>query len=291
MMTSDCPPHQVREAFVFCDEEVRTASLAYREGTSNYVAGSNLRQLGALRLQLGWLKRQIQKLASMPTTALAPCIFGAPLRAPPAHAARRPRTPTKLTVEALDRLVGSGMGVMLGVAPYGGALLPQIHSPRTSRADAAAALSVTERARIEEMTKLATERARIEEMTKLATVTERARIEEMTKLASVGTGTGSVRQMIGSAVLSARSHSARAAARDLSSRDRSPARLQVVEEDEDFERSAIPGGAVPGGAVPGGAGATAPSSVMQGLRMVEAKLGDEEARLTLLNEKLAALLR
>ena len=155
------------------------------------------------------------------------------------------------------------MGVMLGVAPYGGALLPQIHSPRTSRADAAAAL----------------------------TVTERARIEEMTKLASVGTGTGSVRQMIGSAVLSARSHSARAAARDLSSRDRSPARLQVVEEDEDFERSAVPGGAVPGGAVPGGAGATAPSSVMQGLRMVEAKLGDEEARLTLLNEKLAALLR
>ena len=271
MMTSDCPPHQVREAFVFCDEEVRTASLAYREGTSNYVAGSNLRQLGALRLQLGWLKRQIQKLASMPTTALAPCIFGAPLRAPPAHAARRPRTPTKLTIEALDRLVGSGMGVMLGVAPYGGALLPQIHSPRTSRADAAAALSVTERARIEEMTKLATERARIEEMTKLATV---------------GTGTGSVRQMIGSAVLSARSHSARAAARDLSSRDRSPARLQVVEEDEDFERSAVPGGAVPGGA-----GATAPSSVMQGLRMVEAKLGDEEARLTLLNEKLAALLR
>ena len=263
MMTSDCPPHQVREAFVLCDEEVRTASLAYREGTSNYVAGSNLRQLGALRLQLGWLKRQIQKLASMPTTALAPCIFGAPLRAPPAHAARRPRTPTKLTIEALDRLVGSGMGVMLGVAPYGGALLPQIHSPRTSRADAAAAL----------------------------TVTERARIEEMTKLASVGTGTGSVRQMIGSAVLSARSHSARAAARDLSSRDRSPARLQVVEEDEDFERSAIPGGAVPGGAVPGGAGATAPSSVMQGLRMVEAKLGDEEARLTLLNEKLAALLR
>ena len=258
MMTSDCPPHQVREAFVFCDEEVRTASLAYREGTSNYVAGSNLRQLGALRLQLGWLKRQIQKLASMPTTALAPCIFGAPLRAPPAHAARRPRTPTKLTIEALDRLVGSGMGVMLGVAPYGGALLPQIHSPRTSRADAAAALSVT----------------------------ERARIEEMTKLASVGTGTGSVRQMIGSAVLSARSHSARAAARDLSSRDRSPARLQVVEEDEDFERSAVPGGAVPGGA-----GATAPSSVMQGLRMVEAKLGDEEARLTLLNEKLAALLR
>ena len=258
MITSDCPPHQVREAFVFCDEEVRTASLAYREGTSNYVAGSNLRQLGALRLQLGWLKRQIQKLASMPTTALAPCIFGAPLRAPPAHAARRPRTPTKLTIEALDRLVGSGMGVMLGVAPYGGALLPQIHSPRTSRADAAAALSVT----------------------------ERARIEEMTKLASVGTGTGSVRQMIGSAVLSARSHSARAAARDLSSRDRSPARLQVVEEDEDFERSAVPGGAVPGGA-----GATAPSSVMQGLRMVEAKLGDEEARLTLLNEKLAALLR
>ena len=258
MMTSDCPPHQVREAFVFCDEEVRTASLAYREGTSNYVAGSNLRQLGALRLQLGWLKRQIQKLASMPTTALAPCIFGAPLRAPPAHAARRPRTPTKLTIEALDRLVGSGMGVMLGVAPYGGALLPQVHSPRTSRADAAAALSVT----------------------------ERARIEEMTKLASVGTGTGSVRQMIGSAVLSARSHSARAAARD-----RSPARLQVVEEDEDFERSAVPGGAVPGGAVPGGAGATAPSSVMQGLRMVEAKLGDEEARLTLLNEKLAALLR
>ena len=257
MMTSDCPPHQVREAFVLCDEEVRTASLAYREG-SNYVAGSNLRQLGALRLQLGWLKRQIQKLASMPTTALAPCIFGAPLRAPPAHAARRPRTPTKLTIEALDRLVGSGMGVMLGVAPYGGALLPQIHSPRTSRADAAAALSVT----------------------------ERARIEEMTKLASVGTGTGSVRQMIGSAVLSARSHSARAAARDLSSRDRSPARLQVVEEDEDFERSAVPGGAVPGGA-----GATAPSSVMQGLRMVEAKLGDEEARLTLLNEKLAALLR
>ena len=263
MMTSDCPPHQVREAFVFCDEEVRTASLAYREGTSNYVAGSNLRQLGALRLQLGWLKRQIQKLASMPTTALSPCIFGAPLRAPPAHAARRPRTPTKLTIEALDRLVGSGMGVMLGVAPYGGALLPQIHSPRTSRADAAAALSVT----------------------------ERARIEEMTKLASVGTGTGSVRQMIGSAVLSARSHSARAAARDLSSRDRSPARLQVVEEDEDFERIAVPGCAVPGGAVPGGAGATAPSSVMQGLRMVEAKLGDEEARLTLLNEKLAALLR
>ena len=270
MMTSDddlgitsdddlrLPPSQVREAFVFCDEEVRTASLAYREGTSNYVAGSNLRQLGALRLQLGWLKRQIQKLASMPATALAPCIYGAPLRAPPAHAARRPRTPTKLTIEALDRLVGSGMGVMLGVAPYGGALLPQIHSPRTSRADAAAALSVT----------------------------ERARIEEMTKLASVGTGTGSVRQMIGSAVLSARSHSARAAARD-----RSPARLQVVEEDEDFERSAVPGGAVPGGAVPGGAGATAPSSVMQGLRMVEAKLGDEEARLTLLNEKLAALLR
>ena len=194
----------------------------------------------------------------MPATALAPCIYGAPLRAPPAHAARRPRTPTKLTIEALDRFVGSGMGVMLGVAPYGGALLPQIHSPRTSRADAAAALSVT----------------------------ERARIEEMTKLASVGTGTGSVRQMIGSAVLSARSHSARAAARDLSSRDRSPARLQVVEEDEDFERSAVPGGAVPGGA-----GATAPSSVMQGLRMVEAKLGDEEARLTLLNEKLAALLR
>ena len=53
MITSDCPPHQVREAFVLCDEEVRTASLAYREGTSNYVAGSNLRQLGALRLQLG----------------------------------------------------------------------------------------------------------------------------------------------------------------------------------------------------------------------------------------------
>ena len=189
----------------------------------------------------------------MPATALAPCIYGAPLRAPPAHAARRPRTPTKLTIEALDRFVGSGMGVMLGVAPYGGALLPQIHSPRTSRADAAAALSVT----------------------------ERARIEEVTKLASVGTGTGSVRQMIGSAVLSARSHSARAA-----TRDRSPARLQVVEEDEDFERSAVPGDAVPGGA-----GATAPSSVMQGLRMVEAKLGDEEARLTLLNEKLAALLR
>ena len=252
-MTSDCLPHQVREAYVICDEEVRAASLAYRESNSTYVAGFNLLQMGALRLQMGWLKRQIKKLAATPATALVPCIYGAPSRAPPAPAARRPRTPTKLTIEALDRLVGSGMGVMLGVAPFGGALLPRIHSPRTSRADAAAALSATDRGRIEEMTKLA--------------------------------ASGSARQLIGSARSqsgSARSYSARAAVRDLSVRDRSPARLQRVDEDEvALERSAVPGGA----------GAVASSEALHGLRQVEAKLGDEEARLALLNEKLASLLR
>jgi hypothetical protein len=256
-MTSDCLPHQVREAYVICDEEVRAASLAYRESNSTYVAGFNLLQMGALRLQMGWLKRQIKKLAATPATALVPCIYGAPSRAPPAPAARRPRTPTKLTIEALDRLVGSGMGVMLGVAPFGGALLPRIHSPRTSRADAAAALSAT----------------------------DRGRIEEMTKLAASGSGSGSARQLVGSARSqsgSARSYSARAAVRDLSVRDRSPARLQRVDEDEvALERSAVPGGA----------GAVASSEALHGLRQVEAKLGDEEARLALLNEKLASLLR
>jgi len=71
--------------------------------------------------------------------------------------------------------------------------------------------------------------------------------------------------------------------RDLSVRDRSPARLQRVDEDEvALERSAVPGGA----------GAAASSSeALHGLRQVEAKLGDEEARLALLNEKLASLLR
>jgi hypothetical protein len=256
-MTSDCLPHQVREAYVICDEEVRAASLAYRESNSTYVAGFNLLQMGALRLQMGWLKRQIKKLAATPATALVPCIYGAPSRAPPAPAARRPRTPTKLTIEALDRLVGSGMGVMLGVAPFGGALLPRIHSPRTSRADAAAALSAT----------------------------DRGRLEEMTKLAASGSGSGSARQLVGSARSQsgrARSYSARAAVRDLSVRDRSPARLQRVDEDEvALERSAVPGGA----------GAVASSEALHGLRQVEAKLGDEEARLALLNEKLASLLR
>ena len=267
MMTSDCPPppKQVREAYVICDEEVRAVRLAYRENSSKYVASFNLLQMGALRLQMGWLKRQIQKLASTPATALVPCIYGAPPRAPPAPAAHRPRTPTKLTIEALDRLVGSGMGVMLGVATFGGALLPRIHSPRTSQADAAAALSAT----------------------------DRGRIDEMTKLAGSGSGSGSARQLVGSARSqsgsarslsgSARSYSARAAVRDLSVRDRSPARLQRVDEDEvALERSAVPGGA----------GAVASSSeALHGLRQVEAKLGDEEARLALLNEKLASLLR
>jgi hypothetical protein len=265
----------VREAYVICDEEVRAVRLAYRENSSKYVASFNLLQMGALRLQMGWLKRQIQKLASTPATALVPCIYGAPPRAPPAPAAHRPRTPTKLTIEALDRLVGSGMGVMLGVAPFGGAmlgiapfggaLLPRIHSPRTSQADAAAALSAT----------------------------DRGRIDEMTKLAGSGSGSGSARQLVGSARSqsgsarslsgSARSYSARAAVRDLSVRDRSPARLQRVDEDEvALERSAVPGGA----------GAVASSSeALHGLRQVEAKLGDEEARLALLNEKLASLLR
>ena len=231
---------------------------ADRENSSNYVASFNLLQMGALRLQMGWLKRQIQKLASTPATALVPCIYGAPPRAPPAPAAHRPRTPTKLTIEALDRLVGSGMGVMLGVAPFGGALLPRIQSPRTSQADAAAALSAT----------------------------DRGHIDEMTKLAGSGSGSGSARQLVGSARSqsgSARSYSARAAVRDLSVRDRSPARLQRVDEDEvALERSAVPGGA----------GAVASSSeALHGLRQVEAKLGDEEARLALLNEKLASLLR
>ena len=271
-MTSDCLPHQVREAYVICDEEVRAASLAYRESNSTYVAGFNLLQMGALRLQMGWLKRQIQKLASTPATALVPCIYGAPPRAPSAPAAHRPRTPTKLTIEALDRLVGSGMGVMLGVAPFGGALLPRIHSPRTSQAAAAAALSATDRGHIDET---------------------RGRIDEMTKLAGSGSGSGSASQLVGSARSqsgsarsqsgSARSYSARAAVRDLSVRDRSPARLQRVDEDEvALERSAVPGGA----------GAVASSSeALHGLRQVEAKLGDEEARLALLNEKLASLLR
>jgi hypothetical protein len=76
---------------------------------------------------------------------------------------------------------------------------------------------------------------------------------------------------------------ARAAVRDLSVRDRSPARLQRVDEEEAaLERSAVPGGA----------GAVASSSeALHGLRQVEAKLGDDEARLALLNEKLASLLR
>ena len=263
----------MREAYVICDEEVRAVRLAYRENSSKHVASFNLLQMGALRLQMGWLKRQIQKLASTPATALVPCIYGAPPRAPPAPAAHRPRTPTKLTIEALDRLVGSGMGVMLGVAPFGGALLPRIHSPRTSQADAAAALSATDRGRIDEMTKLAG--------------------SEMTKLAGSGSGSGSARQLVGSARSqsgsarslsgSARSYSARAAVRDLSVRDRSPARLQRVDEDEvALERSAVPGGA----------GAVASSSeALHGLRQVEAKLGDDEARLALLNEKLASLLR
>ena len=250
----------MREAYVISDEEVRAVRLAYRESSSTYVAGSNLLQMGALRLQMEWLKRQIKKLASTPATALVPCIYGAPSRAPSAPAARRPRTPTKLTIEALDRLVGSGMGVMLGVAPVGGALLPRIHSPRTSRADAAAALSATDRGRIEEMTKLAS--------------------------SGSGSGSGSARQLVGSARSqsgSARSFSSRAAVRDLSVRDRSPARLQRVDEDEvALERSAVPGGA----------GALASSlEALHGLRQVEAKLGDEEARLALLNEKLASLLR
>jgi hypothetical protein len=116
---------------------------------------------------------------------------------------------------------------------------------------------------------------------------------EMTKLVGSGSGSGSARQLVGSARSqsgsarslsgSARSYSARAAVRDLSVRDRSPARLQRVDEDEvALERSAVPGGA----------GAVASSSeALHGLRQVEAKLGDEEARLALLNENLASLLR
>jgi len=89
---------------------------------------------GALRLQVGWLKSRLQKVAATEKERLFPCLFGASRmrtieRAKPGFLKRGG---TKMVIEAFPEAT-----VAVGVVPFGGAFLPKITSPRASSYPAA----------------------------------------------------------------------------------------------------------------------------------------------------------
>lgn len=116
-------------------DEVRAERVA-AAGANIVTAGghSQLEQWAALRLQVGWLRSNISKVAATSAVDLLPLVFGAPQRTlATSGPMRRVKTSAKIAVEAFpDTKVG------VGVLPFGGALVPSIRSPRATAAAAAA---------------------------------------------------------------------------------------------------------------------------------------------------------